>query len=131
MKFIQPLENKHNVMTYILLIFVILANAFANIFIKTGMSRLPTLDWKNIWFSLGKVLTSPFVIVGALLLIISFPIFGLVLQKMNLSIAYPTLVVGAIVIVVLVSAFLLKENINLLQIVGILLVMGGVWLLFR
>lgn len=118
-------------MTYVLLAFVILANAFANIFIKIGMSRLPALDWKNIWFSLGKIFTSPFVVVGALLLIISFPVFGLVLQKMSLSVAYPTLVVGAIVIVTLVSALFLKEGINLTQVIGILLVMGGVWLLFR
>ncbi|MEA3272295.1 MAG: hypothetical protein U9P90_01340 [Patescibacteria group bacterium] len=118
-------------MTYVLLGLVILANAFANIFIKIGMDNLPVLDWKNVWFSLGKILTSPFVVGGALLLIISFPIFGLVLQRMNLSIAYPALVIGAIVVVTLVSAIFLKESISLFQLGGIILVMVGVWLLFR
>ncbi|NQU83939.1 MAG: hypothetical protein HQ536_04480 [Parcubacteria group bacterium] len=118
-------------MIYVLLTLVILANAFANIFIKIGMNRLPILDWRNIWFSLGKVVTSPLVILGIFLLIISFPIFALVLQRMSLSIAYPALVVGAIVIVTIVSVIFLKENISLVQLGGILLVMVGIWLLFR
>lgn len=118
-------------MTYLLLVFVILANAFANIFIKIGMDKLPVLDWKNVWFSLGKILTNPFVVLGALLLVASFPVFGLVLQKMNLSIAYPALVVGAIVVVTVFSTLFLKEGLSFAQIGGILLVMVGVWLLFR
>lgn len=118
-------------MVYLFLILVILANAFANIFIKLGVNRLPNLAGKGLWFGISKIVTSPLVLLGAFLLVASFPLFSYVLQKINLSIAYPALVVGAIIIVAIFSALFLKESISYIQVIGIFLIMGGIWLLFR
>lgn len=118
-------------MTYIMLVFTIFANAFANIFIKIGVAKIPAITSKNILQSIPKIIVNPFMLFGIFLLIISFPTFSFVLQKMNLSVAYPALVVGAIVIVTIFSFFIFKESISLIQFLGLALIFGGIWLLFR
>jgi multidrug transporter EmrE-like cation transporter len=118
-------------MAYIMLVLTIFANAFANIFVKIGIEKIPVITAKNFLQSIPKILTNPFILFGAFLLIASFPAFSLVLQKMNLSVAYPALVVGAIVIVTIFSYFFFKESIGLWQFLGLALILAGIWLLFK
>jgi multidrug transporter EmrE-like cation transporter len=118
-------------MAYLMLIFTIFANAFANIFVKIGVAKIPAITAKNFLQSIPKILTNPFILLGVFLLIISFPAFSFVLQKMNLSVAYPALVVGAIVVVAIFSFFFFKENIGLAQFFGLVLILAGIWMLFR
>jgi len=118
-------------MAYLMLAFTIFANAFANIFVKIGVAKIPTVTAKNFLQSIPKILLNPFILLGALLLIVSFPAFSLVLQKMNLSVAYPALVVGAIIIVTIFSFLFFKESISLVQFLGLAFIMAGIWLLFK
>lgn len=114
-----------------MLIFTIFANAFANIFVKIGVAKIPAITPKNFFQSIPKIIANPFILLGIFLLIISFPAFSFVLQKMNLNVAYPALVVGAIVVVATFSFFIFKEDVSLTQFIGLILILSGIWLLFR
>lgn len=118
-------------MAYLMLIFTILFDAFANILIKIGVSKIPAITAKNFFQSIPKILGNSYILLGILCLVIAFPSFNFVLQKINLSIAYPTLVVGVIVIAEIFSIFFFKENISLSQFFGLMLILLGIWLLFR
>lgn len=118
-------------MAYLMLIFTIFFNAFANILIKIGVNKIPAITAKNFFQSIPRILTNPYILLGILCLVVAFPSFNFVLQKINLSIAYPTLVVGVIVIATVFSFFFFKESISLAQFLGLVLILAGIWLLFR
>jgi len=83
--------------------------------------------------NIGSVLStvfSPLVFTGLLLYGISAIIWLFVLQRFPLSVAYPSLALMYVVVVIL-SFFLLKEPLTFYKISGILLIVLGVYLLFR
>lgn len=67
-------------------------------------------------------------IVGFIVYVISFILYTLVISKYNLSYIYPILTALLFILVMLSSAFVLKENISTLQIVGVIIIIIGVLL---
>lgn len=80
--------------------------------------------------SVVKTLFSPFVFFGFLLYGLSSIIWLFVLQKFPLSVAYPALAVSYI-LVVFISSMFLKEPLTFFKIGGTLLIICGVFLLFK
>jgi len=73
-----------------------------------------------------KTVFSPIVFLG----FVSAILWLFVLQKFPLSVAYPALSLTYVVVVIL-SVFLLKEPINSFKIAGMLLIILGVYFLFK
>ena len=80
--------------------------------------------------SIFKTLLSPLVLAGFLAYGVSSVIWLFVLQKFPLSVAYPALSLTYVAIVILSIVFL-KEPFSPPKIAGIILIIFGVYLLFR
>lgn len=80
--------------------------------------------------SVVKTLFSPYVFTGFATYAISSIIWLFVLQKFPLSVAYPALSLTYVAIVIL-SFLFLKEPLTSIKIAGILLIILGVYFLFK
>ena len=94
----------------------------------SGITR--SLSAKTITGFLGNAVTNQYVLLGFLLYFISAISWLIILSRVNLSIAYPMISVGYIVIV-LVSKYVLHEEVTTLAIAGTLLICFGVFLILR
>ncbi len=65
-------------------------------------------------------------LVGFLSYVISFLLYTVVISKFNLSYIYPILTAIMFVLVMLSSAFIVKEGISTSQIVGVIIIIIGV-----
>jgi len=81
-------------------------------------------------YSILRTLFSPYVFAGFVFYGISSVFWLFVLQKFPLSVAYPALSLTYIIII-LISYFVLQEPLTLNKILGILLIVSGVYFLFK
>lgn len=111
--------------TIILVIIAIGSGAIGNLLIKLSSKGMPqTLSVD----SLGKIATNPMLLLGILFLVGSFPAYSLVLQRLPLSLGFPLVQNLAFVTLLILSYFFLKEQLTLLNLVGILLLIVGLFL---
>jgi len=116
--------------TVIPLIFLaILMNAAAQLLLKAGMNRIGefALSWSNFTPIMLKVAFSPFIIFGLFIYVFSVTIWLLVLSRVDASIAYPMTSLGYIVTAI-AAYFILNEQLSMTQIVGIGVIIIGVYL---
>lgn len=113
----------------IVLVFAIVFNAVANILIKVGMLRVGKTE--SLVQTLTKAVTQPAILLGVVSFGLALGAYGFVLTKLNLSVAYPTMVSMGLIIVVLASYFFLNEVIRPVQIAGFVLIIAGVWMVAR
>jgi multidrug transporter EmrE-like cation transporter len=114
-------------MQYILLIASLALSVTAQILLKKGVMA-SSLSFS--FESVIKTILSPLVFAGFVLYGLSAVIWLFVLQKLPLSVAYPAFAL-TYVIVVVVGALFLHEQISLSKTVGIGLILIGVIVLFR
>jgi len=114
---------------YLILGMAIVFNASANILIKIGMRRIPEQSERS--HIVMAALSQPAFWGGICLFGLALVAYSVVLSRLNLSIAYPIMVSLGLIIVVLVSYFLLKEPITVIQILGFVLIIAGVWMVAR
>lgn len=114
-------------MKYLLLVASMALAVLGQLLMKKGVSTSmlePNLN------SIIKTIFNPFLFSGLVSYAISAIFWLFVLQKFPLSIAYPTLSLTYIVIVIL-SFFLFQEPITTQKIIGVLVIIFGVFILFR
>ena len=113
---------------------LILANVFLVVcgqtLIKQGMNKIGSFSSMPIFNFLIKAFTAPLVIIGLILYVISAVVWVMVLSRVDLSVAYPMLSLGYILIL-FSSWFFLGETITVLRIVGVFLICLGVFFVFR
>jgi multidrug transporter EmrE-like cation transporter len=110
---------------YIALVVALLANAFANILIKSGM-KSKEIGLSDPLTALKQIITNPLVIAGVGLFALNIVAYSYVLSKIQLSIAYPIMTSVGFLIVVGFSVFALKEQVSLVQVIGIVMIVTGV-----
>jgi len=114
-------------MNYLLLAGSMILAIAGQLFLKGGvMASSLSLNFNSII----TTLFSPKVFLGFTLYGISSIIWLFALKKFPLSVAYPALSMTYIV-VVLFSYLLFKEPLTANKIIGMLLIVGGVFILFR
>lgn len=114
-------------MKYVLLASSMLLAIVGQFFLKKGIlvsTLTPNLE------SILRTILSPFVLLGFIAYGASSIIWLFVLQKFPLSTAYPAISLTYIAIV-LISFYVLKEPISSLKIIGIFLIITGVYFLFK
>ncbi len=114
-----------------LLVSVVTASA-AQIFLKKGVLNLTDLNLS--FSSLLKLFISVFqnkwLFLGSSLFIFSFVFYLFVLSKLQLNLAYPVMVSAGIVLVAIGSWVFFQEQVSQWQILGIFLIIFGIFLLF-
>jgi len=101
-----------------------------NLLLKWGMNECGSITETNlgvVQYYL-HVLSKPQVLVGAVIYIVSALLWLAVLGMMDISAAYPIFVSGAFLIVTVAAVLLFQEHVNLMRILGILVVVLGIFL---
>lgn len=105
-------------------------NSAAQLLFKEGMNRVGNFDfaWANIFPIAAKIMLSPFIITGIMLYVLSITLWLLVLSRVDASVAYPMASLGYIITAVS-AYFILNEQLSMMQIIGIVVIMIGVYLI--
>lgn len=114
------------------ILFSVLLNSAAQLLLKDGMTRIGSFEFStnNIWPIALKVACSPGIVGGLFIYVISVVVWLIVLSRVDVSLAYPMTSIGYIVTAV-AGFFLFHENLSLTRIIGILVIMAGVYLITR
>jgi drug/metabolite transporter (DMT)-like permease len=118
--------------TFALLMVAMCLTVTGELLLKTGMNRHGELNvsLSTLVPTAVKLFTSPFV-VGGFAFVFSGALFWLaVLSRWPLSLAYPLLSISYIIGIV-ASVVLLKEKVTLPQVLGVFVIMLGVFLVSR
>lgn len=116
-------------MTILLLVLAIIFNATANILMKLGAMKIKIFELSMT--GIKEYVLNPYVVLGVLSFGVALVLYTYVLSKMNLSVAYPLMTATGFLLVTTFSAFYLKEALIMPQILGMILVVGGLWLIAR
>jgi drug/metabolite transporter (DMT)-like permease len=116
----------------ILILGCVVVNSFGQLFLKKGMTSIGKigLEFGQLVPALFSAFGNLFVLLGFLLYGISAILWMVVLSRVDLSLAYPFVSLGY-VMVILFSWFLLRENLPWIRIVGVLVICIGVYLVSR
>ncbi len=127
-------RNKLSLGSSILLILFSISIAVAGqILLKIGINRIGIVNFSNLdalkqlFFG---VIKSPLVISGLFLYVISAAIWLVVLSAVDLSFAYPFIGLTYVMVLIL-SRFILKEDVNLIRWAGALIITIGVVVISR
>ena len=115
---------------FILSIPIITAST-AQILFKKGISSLGklSLSGSDLWRLILGVFQDKWLFSGMILFVISFVFYLVVLSKFDLNFAYPVMVSVGIIFVAIASWFLFGEKLSLPQILGMVLIIFGIFLL--
>lgn len=114
-----------------LLVSVVTAST-AQFFLKKGVLNLTHLDlsFSGLLKLFASIFQNKWLFLGSLLFIFSFIFYLFVLSKLQLNLAYPVMVSAGIVLVAIGSWIFFQEQISQWQILGIFLIVFGIFLLF-
>lgn len=110
-------------MGFLFLFAALTLNAIANVLLKMGAGRLGDLSAPGL---LGRLAGDVHLLAGLLLFALNVVFYLVALTRLNLSVAYPIMVAGGIVIVVAASVLLLREQLSASQGVGLALLLAGI-----
>lgn len=120
-----------NPVIYLLLADVLLAVA-GQLLLKKGMTILGPLDFSlnNIWVLVSGALKSIYIWIAVICYACGLILWMFILSKVKLSVAYP--ITSLVYVLVVFSSWLFfKESIGIYQVVGISLIVGGLFFLFK
>lgn len=117
---------------YIIVFMCVIVNVVSQILLKAGMNGIGhfEFDSQNLMMAGWKVITNPYVMGGLALYGLSFLLWLMALSRLEVSLAYPLLSIGYI-LTPFISYFLLQEAFSPLRIVGICIIMIGVFIVAR
>jgi drug/metabolite transporter (DMT)-like permease len=117
-------------MKHLRLIFIsIIIIASAQLLLKYNLKDI-TVNFNELFNSFITIFSNPLILFALFLLFLGGCIWLVMLSKTDLSLAYPMLSLGYIV-VSLVSWFLFNESMNSIRLIGIIFVGIGVFLMAR
>ena len=108
-------------------------NVTANILLKKGVVSIGGISLEKTRFvsELAKVITSPFLIVGLVLYGMSFVIWLRVLTFNDLSKSYPIFASIVFMLTTAGSMIFLKEHVSLFRLLGIIIMIIGIYIVAR
>jgi len=113
-----------------LVLICVVMGSFGQIYMKRGLKQSP-LDLKDILsVKIFSTVFEPNVFIGLVLYILASVIWLTVLSKADVSYVYPMISLGYILTAFL-AKFYFNENITILRWFGILLILGGVFLIAK
>lgn len=115
---------------FLILLGAICLTVTGELFLKTGMNRVGTVGIQGLLQSLGRVIGTPQIWVGFFFVFSGALVWLVVLSRVPLSWAYPMLSLGYI-LVLFFSSVALGEHVSPARWVGTLIVIAGVWLVYR
>ena len=109
-----------------MLIIALSLNAGANILLKIGSGKIGNLKGLPLTELILHLLGNIPLVLGLLFFALNVVFYTGALSRLNLSVAYPIMMTGGVLIITLFSYFYLKESLNSLQLVGIFCITVGI-----
>ena len=100
------------------------------LFLKAGMNDIGAFGFSNLIPTMGRILSHPRILIGFVSIGIGAVFWLAALARVDLSWAYPLLSLGYILVLVL-SALFLGENVSSVRWVGVIVIVVGVILVSR
>lgn len=113
-------------MVYVIALISILLGAFAQYFLKVGMNRMNALSPHTTWELVQQMLSNLSLWGGISCYGLSMLFWLYVLSRMELSRAYPLVSLGY-VFTLIIGYYLLGESISIMKLLGVALIIGGVF----
>ncbi len=116
---------------YLLLFFCITLAVIAQLSMSHGMDSVGEIrDPSSIPSMLIRSFGNPYVLLGYILYGVSSLVWLIVLSRVEVSLAYPTMATSYVLVVIL-SRFLLGDHVSPLRLAGTLVICLGVYLISR
>lgn len=115
-------------MIYLFILLSILCSASAQIALKIGMNRFGEFSIDPLWAFLWKCATNPYLVMGITLHVLALFTWLYVINKVEVSFAYPFISLG-FVFVLLIGYLFLGESIDGAKAAGISLIIAGIFVL--
>ena len=127
-------RKKLSLLSSVLLIFLSISIAVAGqILLKIGIDRIGASGFGSVRAFAGffsSIIRSPMVLTGLFLYFISAAIWLVVLSTVDLSFAYPFIGITYVLVLIL-SKFILKEEVNPIRWIGAFIITAGVVIISR
>jgi len=115
-----------------MLIVSVFCNAFGIFAIKLKLNELGEIElisFKAVWIYLIMLLRSKLVVGGVILFMIAPFLFAVALSRMEITVAYPVLVVLNFVLLFLLAVFFLGESVTLNKTVAVIFAFLSIYFL--
>lgn len=121
-----------NIVIFLIILLAVALNTTAQLAMKIGMGKIGVFafTWENFIPIALKIIVSPWLVLGMTIYVISCAIWLMVLSRAPVSIAYPMSSLGYITSTI-AAYYLLNENIPALRIIGIIVILFGVYLVAK
>ena len=115
-----------------LILLAVIINTIAQLALKAGMERIGyfNFSWNNLTAISLQVAANPFILAGLACYVISVLVWLLVLSRVDVGVAYPMMSLGYI-FTAIAAYYLFSEHLTSLRIIGIGVIMLGVYLVAR
>ncbi len=117
---------------YFYIFLCVVLNVASQLLLKTGMNTIGhfQIEANNLLSTGLKIATNPNIVIGLLLYGLSFGLWLVALSRLDVSIAYPLLSIGYI-IMPFVAYLFLGEVLSILRIIGICIIIVGVYIVSK
>ena len=121
-----------NIIVFSLILLAVTFNTTAQLALKIGIGKIGAFafSWENLIPIALKVFTSPVIVSGLTIYVLSVGVWLMVLSRTPVSIAYP-LSSLAYVTSAIAAHYLLNENLSIIRVLGILVILLGVFLVAK
>jgi multidrug transporter EmrE-like cation transporter len=118
---------------FLLVAVSILTTVGAHLCFKQGVLKMGSLDFSfaNIFALITQILQNFWVLFGIVLFGISFLLWLFIISKLQLNIIYPVVISLEVSLVTVGSWFLFREYLTLWQVLGIAVILAGIFLLLK
>ncbi|MBX7056754.1 MAG: hypothetical protein K1X75_01720 [Leptospirales bacterium] len=113
-------------LSIVFLITALVFNATANILLKVGAGRVSSLEGLSLLDKGLALLSNLPLVLGLILFASNVAFYFLALRAIRISVAYPIMTGGGLAIITIASYFFLREQIDMLQTAGIVLIAAGI-----
>jgi len=112
------------VITFILA--AVMVSVFSQVLVKMGLTRLGPTDFSKGWFKVYlRIFTSPLVLAGTFIYVLSLLLWIYSLAKVELSFAYPFFALSYLFIM-LIGKYYLNENVQPMRWIGAFIIVAGI-----
>lgn len=126
-----------DIIVFFLILLAALITASGQLLLKKGSQILrETLTWqKNDQFDLQlikkifSIFIEPHILIAIVLYVVGLLVWVKILSQSELNYAYPILISITILITIIASAFIYKESITVLKLLGIICIIVGIFLM--
>lgn len=125
----KSFKGRRKMSVLILVLTCVTIGVFGQLFMKKGMNSIGVVELKDIFSKrIFSIIFQKYVFIGIVLYLFASVIWLAVLSQAELSFAYPLIGIGYIFTALLAWVFF-KENLTFIRFFGILLIIGGVYLI--